>query len=144
MTPCPHSGQGKARAGLGSQSKEPQSRNQLQSKVRQLEELLEAPELYGHLLEGICPLCGAPGTFRGRISRGILRNDTRHGCTLCVSREEGAEGTTPSPHGANLAKAGGAEGRIDSRSMRGSHLLHLIWKWGQPVSNTHTPLSCPM
>lgn len=60
MTPRPHGGQGEARAELGSQSTEPQSRNQLQSKVRQLEELPEAPELYGHLLEGICPLCGAP------------------------------------------------------------------------------------
>lgn len=53
MTPRPHSGQGEGRAELGLQSVEPQvpgaeqSRNQLQSKVQQLEELPEAPELYG-------------------------------------------------------------------------------------------------
>lgn len=49
MTPHPHSGQGEARAELGLQSHRclERSRNQLQSKVQQLEELPEAPELYG-------------------------------------------------------------------------------------------------
>lgn len=78
MTPCPHSGQGKARAELGSQSTATgwcleQSRNQLQSKVQQLEELPEAPELCGtsqrslvhSVVHQALPGAGFPGEFRG-------------------------------------------------------------------------------
>lgn len=116
-----------------------QSRNQLQSKVQQLEELPEAPELYGVSRAPLRGDLSTPWCSRhcwGRISRGIQRNATRHGCTPCVGREQGAEGTNALTAQGKPGKA--RRGRREHRAPRqeGSHPFQPVWKRpGQAVSH---------